>query len=108
MTRIYLGNLSQQTTEESLRTLLQREGRTVTFLQIKKNATSGKPRGFAFADLGSPEEAQAAIAELQGATVDGKTIKAGLAKEQVQRSAARDSGGWGSGGSGGGRGGRRY
>jgi cold-inducible RNA-binding protein len=101
MTRIYLGNLSPQTTEDSLREFLQRNGRTVTFLQIKRNATSGKPRGFAFADLGSPEEAQAAIAAAQGTTLDGRSLKAGLAKEQVQRS-ARDLGGWSAG-----RGGRR-
>jgi RNA recognition motif-containing protein len=107
MTRIYIGNLSPQTTEGALRELLQRDGRTVTFLQIKRNATSGKPRGFAFADLGTPEEAQAAIASIQGMTLDERPLKAGLAKEQVQRTAARDTGGWGSGGSGG-RGGRRY
>jgi RNA recognition motif-containing protein len=105
MTRIYLGNLSPRVTEDMLRDLLARDGRTVTHVQIKKNATTGKPRGFAFVDLGSPAEAEAAIAAAQGAELEGRAIKAGMAKELTPRSGPRDFGS-GYGGGGGGRGGR--
>ena len=105
MSRIYVGNLSRETTESSLREILTRDGRTVTWITIKKDATSGTPRGFAFADMGSPEEAAAAIASLHGTQMDGKTIKVNGAKEQNVRTRDRDSGGYGGGGGGYGGGG---
>jgi RNA recognition motif-containing protein len=103
VSRIYLGNLSPRVTEDMLRELLARDGRTVTQVQIKKNATTGKPRGFAFVDMGSPAEAEAAIAAVQGKDLDGKAIKAGMAKELTPRTGQRD---YGSSYGGGGRGGR--
>lgn len=95
MSRLYVGNLSRETTEESLRAALCADGRTVTLVKIKKNATTGKPRGFAFVDMGSPEEAEAAIAALNGTQLDGNTIKVNVAKELETRSNDRGFSGGG-------------
>ena len=108
MTRIYVGNLSRETTEESLRRALEQEGRTVTWIALKKNATTGKPRGFAFADMGTREEAEAAIAALHGTQLDGRQIKVNFAKELSTRTASsRDFSFGGRSGGFGGRGSRR-
>lgn len=64
-----------------LRDALARDGRTVTQINIKRNNTTGKSRGFAFVDMGSIDEANAAIAALQGGSLDGRTIKVNHAKE---------------------------
>lgn len=100
MSRLYVGHLSWDTTEESLRAALASDGRSVVLVNIKKNASTGKPRGFAFVDMGSPEEATAAIASLNGTTLDGKTIKVSAAKElpQPRSFVSRDSGGRSGGG----------
>jgi RNA recognition motif-containing protein len=93
MSRIYIGNLSWSATDETLRNLLAQDGRTVTQVMIKKNATSGKPRGFAFVDMGSQAEAEAAIAKLNGAMFDGRALKVSMAKELTNRvSQLRDFG----------------
>ena len=55
--RIYLGNLSFETTEATLRELLGREGRSVTKIDLKVDPDTGRSRGFAFADLGSSDGA---------------------------------------------------
>ncbi|MCC7014594.1 MAG: RNA-binding protein [Planctomycetes bacterium] len=100
MSRLYVGHLSQTTTEDSLRALMTQDGRTVTHVNIKRDAVTGKLRGFAFVDMGSPEEAAAAISALQGARLDGNTIKVGNAKElpQPRSGSSRDFGGRSGGG----------
>lgn len=81
MTRIYVGNLASDTTEASLQQAFSGSGRTVVTVNLKRNATSGKLRGFAFIDMGSPEDAASAIAELHGTELAGKTIKVNAAKD---------------------------
>ena len=80
-TRLYVGNLSWTTTEEALTQTLAQNGRTVTNTKIKVDARTGRSRGFAFADLGSEEEVQAAIEELNGTELDGRPIKVSNANE---------------------------
>jgi RNA recognition motif-containing protein len=92
VTRLYVGNIPRETTEAMLRTVLERDGRTVTQVNIKRNATSGKPRGFAFVDMGSPEDAAAAIAAAHGTLLGDHTIKVNHAKELAVRSAADQHG----------------
>lgn len=110
MSRIYVGNLSRETTEASLREFLSRNGRTVTWIAIKKDAATGIPRGFAFADMSTPEEAAAAIAEQNGTELDGKMVKVSNAIAEKQRGVRESTGygssyggGFGGGGGGGGR-----
>jgi len=107
--RIYLGNLSFETTEDTLRQLLSQDGRTVAKVDLKVDSDTGRSRGFAFADLGSSEEAEAAIAALDGSTVDGRPIKVKSARDKMARSGGfgRSDGGGGDRDHGGGHGGRR-
>jgi len=85
MTRIYLGNLSWDTTEDKLRALVGRDGRTVSNVILKRDKRTGKPRGFAFVDVGSDAEAEAAIAALNGTTVEERVIKVRAARELQTR-----------------------
>src|SRR5215510_7981147 len=83
MTRLYLGNLSWDTNEDVLRATVGRDGRTVTNVILKRDKRSGKPRGFAFVDVSA--EAEAAIAALNGTTLDGRVIKVRAARELPNR-----------------------
>ena len=96
-TRLYVGNLSFQTTQDSLRAAFEQDGRKVVEVKMVTDRDTGQPRGFAFVEMSSPAEAQAAIAALDGQPLDGRTLKVNEAQER--------SGGGGRGG-GRGRGGR--
>lgn len=109
--RLYVGNLSTSTTEEDVRTAFAAKG-TVKDVHFMAKRKSGRPRGFAFVDMGSEEEAQAAIASMNGTDLDGNTIKVSEAKERYRPSESSGSGYGGGGGrggfgGGGGRGGKR-
>src|SRR5262249_2790339 len=95
-TRLYVGNLSFQTTQDSLRAAFEQDGRKVVEVKIVTDRDTGQPRGFAFVEMSSPAEAQAAIAALDGQQLDGRTLKVNEAQE-------RSGGGGGGGGRGGGR-----
>ncbi|HJZ85181.1 MAG TPA: RNA-binding protein [Polyangia bacterium] len=95
-TKLYVGNLSYNTTEETLRTAFEADGRQVREVAIITDRMTGQPRGFAFVEMGSPADAQAAIAALDGRELDGRTLRV---------SEARERSGGGGGGGGGGRGG---
>jgi RNA recognition motif-containing protein len=94
-TRLYVGNLSFNTTESALRAAFERGGRKVSEVKIVTDRATGQPRGFAFVEMSSPAEAQAAIAELNGQDLDGRTLKVNEAQE---RSGGGDRGGRGGGG----------
>jgi cold-inducible RNA-binding protein len=95
-TRLYVGNLSYGTTESTLRAAFEQDGRQVVEVKVVTDRETGQPRGFAFVEMGSPADADAAIAALDGKPLDGRTLKVNHAQER--------SGG-GGGGGGGGRGG---
>jgi len=119
-TRLFVGNLSFNTTEDSLRAALTQGGRTVKDVHMPADRETGRPRGFAFADMASEAEAKAAIAELDGQQLDGRAIKVNEAEPRPARTGGggggggRDGGGGGGGrgggggGGGGGRGGRDW
>jgi RNA recognition motif-containing protein len=104
MSRLYVGNLSWDTTQDSLRSLFESGGRTVKDVHIVSDRETGRPRGFAFVEMGSKAEADAAIAALDGADLDGRQIKVNEAKERAPRPGG-GGGGFGGGGRGGGGGG---
>jgi RNA recognition motif-containing protein len=98
-TRVYVGNLSFNTNEDSLRALCTADGRSVTKVSIVTDRETGQPRGFAFVEFASEQDAQAAIAAMNGAQLDGRALNVNEARER--------EGGRGGGGGGGGRGGPR-
>jgi cold-inducible RNA-binding protein len=111
-TRLYVGNLSWDTNEETLRSTFAADGRTVTDTHIVSDRDTGRPRGFAFVEMSSDQEAQDAISALDGAELDGRNIRVNEAQERQPRGGGGGGGGrgggggYGGGGGGGGGGGR--
>jgi cold-inducible RNA-binding protein len=104
-TKLYVGNLSFDTTENDLRRLFEPFG-TVTSCNLIMDKMTDKSRGFAFVELSSPAEATKAIAEMNGKDVGGRALTVNEAKPREDR--PRGGGGFGGGGGGGyGGGGRR-
>ena len=93
--KLYVGNLSYETSEASLRTVFEPHGEVASVTLIT-DRDSGRPKGFGFVEMGSAEEANAAKAALDGTQLDGRALKVDVAKEQVPR--APRSGGYGGGG----------
>jgi cold-inducible RNA-binding protein len=100
--KIYVGNMSFDTTEERLQELFGAHGQVVSVNVITDRAT-GRPRGFAFVEMADDAAAQAAIAALNGQNIDGRQLTVAVAKP-MERSA--DRGGAGGRDRGGDRGGR--
>jgi len=95
--RLYIGNLSWDTTEDTLTAALTEDGRGVKEVHIVTDRETGRPRGFAFAEMANEADAQAAIEALNGKDLDGRELNVNEAKERQPR------GGGGGGGGGGGR-----
>jgi hypothetical protein len=98
-TRLYVGNLSFQTTEDSLRAAFGGDGRQVTEVKIMLDRDTGRSRGFAFVEMATDQDAQGAIQAMNGADLDGRPLKVNEAQPR------QDGGGRGGFGGGGGRGG---
>lgn len=88
-TRLYVGNLSFNTTKESLESAFTAVGE-VTDVHIVTDRESGQPRGFGFVTMGSASTAAAAIQKLDGSVVDGRPLRVNEAQERPQRSSGRD------------------
>jgi cold-inducible RNA-binding protein len=96
--RLYVGNLSFNTTELELREVFSQYG-TVADTKMVMDRETGRPRGFGFVEMGSEQEAKEAIDQLNGRELGGRALTVNEAQER--------SGG-GGGGRGGGGGGRRW
>ncbi len=83
--RLYIGNLSWDTTEDTLRAALTEGGRTVKDIHMVSDRETGRPRGFAFAEMANDAEASAAIEALDGKELDGRALKVNEAKERQPR-----------------------
>src|SRR6187200_3262669 len=106
-TKLYVGNLSFNTTENELQELFSQAGgvQEVTLMQDK---FTGKSRGFAFVTMGSEQDAQNAISKINGQTVEGRPLTVNEARPREPRPPGGGGGrGYGGGGGGGGYGGRR-
>jgi cold-inducible RNA-binding protein len=104
-TKLYVGNLSFNTTENELQELFSQAG-TVQEVSLMQDKFTGKSRGFAFVTMGSEEDAQNAISKLNGQTVEGRPLTVNEARPREPRPPG-GGGGRGYGGGGGGYGGRR-
>jgi RNA recognition motif-containing protein len=98
--RIYVGNLSFQTTEESLEAAFAAYG-TVKSAAIIRDRHTGESRGFGFIEMDSGDEANAAITGLNGGQLDGRTITVNEARPRAGAGGGRGGGGGGRGGYGG-------
>ena len=92
--KLYVGNMSYDTTEDTLRTLFAGVG-SIESVTIITDRMSGRPKGFGFVEMATEEEAQAAISQLNGTTLDDRQITVAEARPQRPRS---DRGGGGRGG----------
>ena len=106
--RLFVGNLSFEVSEEELRNAFAAWGATGATIPMNQ---SGRPKGFGYVDV-APEQAQAAIAEMQGKDLDGRPLDISEAKPRPELNTwgSRPPGGYnrGRGGYGGGGGGRRW
>ena len=109
-TKLYVGNLSYTTTEEDLQTLFTQAG-SVSSVMLIKDRDTGRSKGFAFVEMGTPAEAQKAITQLHGSKFCDRDLTVNVARPREERSGGGGGGGWGGGfrsggpGGGGGRGG---
>jgi RNA recognition motif-containing protein len=92
--KLFVGNLSFNTTENDLQDAFAAHG-TVMEANLMMDRATGRPRGFGFVTMSTPEEAQKAIEALNGKSIDGRAITVNIARPREERS--------GGGGGGGGR-----
>lgn len=83
--KLYVGNLPYSTTEQDLHDTFSQSG-TVDSANVIIDRDSGRSKGFGFVEMSSDSEAQKAIQELNGSTVDGRQIKVNEAKPRQPRS----------------------
>lgn len=81
MTRIFVGNLSFQTTESEVRNVFERFGRVSTVRVMTERGT-GTPRGFAFVNMPGMEDAEEAIARLNGNSLGGRSMTVNEARDR--------------------------
>jgi cold-inducible RNA-binding protein len=83
-TKLYVGNLSFDTTENDLQDTFAAHG-AVTETNLVMDRATGRPRGFAFVTMGTPEEAQKAIAALNGTALGGRNLTVNEARPREDR-----------------------
>jgi RNA recognition motif-containing protein len=105
--KLYVGNLSYNTTGSDLEQLCAAHG-TVQSAEVIADRETGRSKGFGFVQMGSDEEAQAVIAALNGQEVDGRALTVNEAKPREDRPRGGGGGGGSRGGYGGGGGGGGY
>ena len=94
--KLFVGNISFNTTENDLQDAFAAHG-TVLEANLMVDRITGRPRGFGFVTMSTPEEAKAAVSAMNGATMDGRNLTVNEARPREERS----------GGGGGGYGGDR-
>lgn len=98
--RLYVGNLSYDSTEDSIRDAFSADGRGVKDVHVMMDRETGRPRGFGFVEMNTRQDAESAIQALDGANLDGRNIKVNEAKERQPRGGGGGGGGYGGGGGG--------
>jgi RNA recognition motif-containing protein len=107
--KLYVGNLAYSVTDSDLQTMFSNHG-TVQSAQVIMDRATGRSKGFGFVEMGTDQEAQAAIAALNGQQSDGRALTVNEAKPKESGGGRSGGGGYGGGGGGGygGGGGGRY
>ncbi|MER3424610.1 MAG: RNA-binding protein, partial [Nitrospiraceae bacterium] len=96
-TKLYVGSLPYSTTEQQLQELFSQYG-TVQSAKVITDRYTGQSRGFGFVEMATGEEAQKAIAALNGSTLGGRTLVVNEARPQEKRPYGGGGGGAGGGG----------
>src|SRR5260370_11353000 len=99
-TKLYVGNLSFQTSSEDLRTHFAQAG-TVEAASVVEDRMTGRSRGFGFVEMATPEEAAAAIEQLNGKEFAGRNLTVNEARPRTDRPGGGYGGGGGRGAGGG-------
>ena len=105
--RLYVGNLSFNTSREAIEAAFAAAGE-VREVSVPTVRETGQPRGFAFVTMGSAQAAATAISQLNGAMLDGRALRVNEAQERPARGGGGGGGGGGRGGGGGGGGRDRW
>jgi len=109
--KLYVGNLPYSATEQSIREAFSKAG-TVDSVSLITDRDTGQSKGFGFVEMSSDAEAQAAIQQLNGQSLEGRQIKVNEAKPKAPGGGGGGGGGgrggYGGGGGGCGRGGDRW
>lgn len=95
-TRLYVGNLSFDSTEETLTAAFSQDSRQVSSVTIMTDRETGRSRGFGFVEMASEGDAQAAIQAMNGQEVDGRALRVNEAEERKSGGGSRNRGrsGW--------------
>ncbi len=95
--KLYVGNLPHSADQQTLQDTFSQCG-TVDWVNVITDRDTGQSKGFGFVEMSSDAEAQKAIQELNGSSLDGREITVNDAKPQQKRSGGRGRGGYGGGG----------
>ena len=106
-TKLYVGNLSYQMTDQQLHDLFSESG-NVSSAQVVTDRYTGQARGFGFVEMASEDEAQQAIAAINGRNVGGRALVVNESRPREGGGGGSRGGSGGGGGYGGGGGGSRY
>ena len=96
-TRLYVGNLPFNTTENELQELFSQAG-AVQEVMLMQDKFTGKSRGFAFVTMASEQDAQNAISQINGKTIEGRALTVNEARPREPRPPGGGGGGYGGGG----------
>lgn len=83
--KLFVGNISFDTTENDLRDAFAAHG-TVVEAHLMMDKGTGRPRGFGFITMGTPEEAQKAVDAMNGVSLDGRALTVNIARPREERS----------------------
>ena len=89
MKSLFVGNISYQTSEDSLRSAFERYGE-VKRVKVVTDRDTGRPRGFAFIEMAQDDDAARAIGEMNGTRLDGRTLSVNEARPRAERSPAAE------------------
>ncbi len=95
--RLYIGNLPFSADENAVRALFEQNERKVEEVKLITDRDTGRPRGFGFVEMGSNEDADAAIQELNEFEMDGRKLTVNEARERTTGGGGRGGGGGGGG-----------
>jgi RNA recognition motif-containing protein len=87
--RIYVGNLPFSADESTVKSLFEQNDRSVTEVKLITDRETGRPRGFGFVEMANSEDADKAIADLNGHQMDGRALTVNEAKERSQGGGGR-------------------